>query len=100
MMRFEYSRNLRHSAHLFSLAQNCELEIREVFNDLVSVEISYDLAENQRVCASLSDVGKTAKLIFTAAELENERQTAVKLKQVWSDMFQPAGRNAADSYDI
>ena len=89
-MQFEYTNALRHQPRLHSLAQNCELEIREVFNDLVSVRIIYDAAESGQVRARLSDVGKTTDLLFSTDELENEHRTAIKLKQAWSALFQPA----------
>ena len=99
-MTFEYSNVLRRWPQLFSLAQNCELEIRELFNDLISVHVLYDLGEPDRVRARLSDVGKSTELTFTAADLENERQTGLRLKQAWAELFRPPKTDAADSYEI
>ncbi|MDP9175043.1 MAG: hypothetical protein M3O30_14445 [Planctomycetota bacterium] len=88
-MRFQYSDALRQHSHLYSLSQNRELEIREVFNDLVSVQIFYDLADGGLVRAVLSDVGKSSELFLSVVELGDERRCAQKLKDAWTEMFEP-----------
>jgi hypothetical protein len=99
-MHFEYTNALRQKPQLHSLAQNCELEIREVFNDLISVGIIYDPANDQNVRVRLTDVGKSTEFVLSAAELGNERQVAVKLKEAWSALFDPAIVKGAGTYEI